>query len=68
MNSIVLNGFTLAQTVTPATGAANNANTGIFLTGGVRYLEFHDINAPVDTPRTPTPRLTSSSGDPSNRR
>ena len=49
VRSIILNGFDLQQTVTPAAGAPNNVNTGIFLLGGVRYLQFHDINAPVDT-------------------
>jgi hypothetical protein len=49
VRSVILNGFTLSQTVAPANGAPNNSDTGIFLTGGVRYLQFHDIEAPVDT-------------------
>jgi hypothetical protein len=49
VRSVILNGFTLAQTVTPATGSPNNTTTGIYLTGGVRYLQFHDIQAPIDT-------------------
>ena len=32
--SIILNGFTLAQTVAPPAGTLNNSNTGIFLEGG----------------------------------
>jgi hypothetical protein len=48
VRSIVLNGFSLAQTVTPAVGTPNNTTTGIFLTGGVQFLSFHDIIAPVD--------------------
>jgi hypothetical protein len=49
VRSVILNGFSLSQTVAPAAGTPNNLNTGIFLNGGVRYLEFHDINAPIDT-------------------
>ena len=49
VNSIVLNGFNLAQTVAPAAGSPNNASTGVFLVGGVRHLEFNDVLAPVDT-------------------
>jgi hypothetical protein len=48
VNSIILNGFTLTQTVTPG-NAPNNSNTGIFLYGGVRTLEFHNISAPLDS-------------------
>ena len=46
--SIILNGFTLAQTVPPPVGAFNNSNTGIFLSGGVGTLQFHNIEAPID--------------------
>lgn len=49
VRSVVLNGFTLAETVPPAAGGPHNLNTGIFLTGGVNYLSFHDIVAPIDT-------------------
>jgi hypothetical protein len=49
VNSIQLNGFNLAQTVTPPAGTANNLDTGIFLLGGVRDLEFNNIEAPVNT-------------------
>jgi hypothetical protein len=48
VNSVILNGFTLTQTVTPGT-APNNSNTGIFLYGGVRTLRFHDVQAPIDS-------------------
>ena len=48
VRSVILNGFTLAQTVTPTSGV-NNSGTGIFLLGGVRTLQFHDISAPIDT-------------------
>ncbi len=47
VNSVVLNGFSLAETVIPASGP-NNLNTGIFLTGGVRTLKFDSIYAPID--------------------
>ncbi len=46
--SIILNGFTLAQTVPPPVGTFNNSNTGIFLEGGVGTLQFHNIVAPID--------------------
>ena len=46
--SIILNGFTLAQTVAPPVGTLNNINTGIFLEGGVGTLQFHNIEAPID--------------------
>lgn len=46
--SIILNGFTLAQTVSPPLGTLNNTNTGIFLQGGVGTLQFHNIEAPID--------------------
>lgn len=49
VRSVILNGFNLTQTVIPVAGTPNNLNTGVFLTGGVRYLQFNDINAPVDT-------------------
>ena len=53
VKSIVLNGFTLEETVTPpAAAAGENAslflNTGIYLTGGVGLLQFHNIVAPQD--------------------
>jgi hypothetical protein len=48
VHSIILNGFTLAQTVPPVNGGLNNTNTGIFLPGGVGLLQFHDIQAPID--------------------
>ncbi len=54
VNSIILNGFNLAQTVTPASGP-NNLNTGIYLTGGVRNLKFNSISAPIDTSTSDAP-------------
>jgi hypothetical protein len=53
VKSIVLNGFTLQKTVTPpAATASENAslflNTGIYLTGGVGLLQFHNIVALQD--------------------
>src|SRR4051794_6585179 len=47
VKSVVLNGFTLTQTVTPG-ALPNNSNTGIFLLGGVQNLEFHDVLAPIN--------------------
>lgn len=48
VKSIVLNGFTLAQTVPPVNGGLNNTNTGVYLPGGVGLLQFHNILAPID--------------------
>ncbi len=49
VKSIILNGFTLTQTVTPPGGALNNTDTGVFLTGGVGFLSFDNIDAAIDT-------------------
>lgn len=66
VRSIVLNGFTLTQTVTPVTGAANFATTGIYLAGGVRYLSFHDIVGRFDlATTTPPDAINVIIGDPS---
>lgn len=64
VRSIILNGFTLAQTVSPVAGLPNNLNTGIFLTGGVRDLQFHDISAPIDV-STSDAAINIVIGDPS---
>jgi hypothetical protein len=48
VKAIILNGFTLTQTIPPPSGTPNNSNTGIFLPGGVGTLEIHDVIAPVD--------------------
>jgi hypothetical protein len=48
VNSIVLNGFTLTQTVLPPTNVPTAQNPAIFLPGGVRVLQFHDIDASID--------------------
>ena len=69
VKSVVLNGFSLAETVTPPSPAANQnpslfLNTGIFLTGGVGLLQFHDIIAPIDL-AAGTPPINIVIGDPS---
>jgi hypothetical protein len=64
VKSVVLNGFTLAQTVTPPEGTQNNANTGIFLSGGVGLLQFHDILAPINLATADLP-IDVVIGDPS---
>lgn len=48
VQSIVLNGFTLAQTVQPATDVLNNTGPEIYLPGGVQLLQFHNIVAPIN--------------------
>jgi hypothetical protein len=48
VKSIVLNGFTLAQTVPPAAGQPNNAGIEVYLPGGVGLLSFENILAPID--------------------
>jgi hypothetical protein len=62
VNSVVLNGFTLAQTVTPV-NAPNYSDSGIFLYGGVRTLEFHNIQAQTDLSTSHVP-LSIVIGDP----
>jgi hypothetical protein len=47
VNSINLNGFVLEQDVTPGNAPAN-ANTGIFLYGGVKTLSFNSVVAPIN--------------------
>jgi hypothetical protein len=64
VKSIILNGFTLTQTVPPPNGGLNNTNTGIFLTGGVQYLQFHDIIANIDQATNDQP-INIIIGDPS---
>ena len=64
VKSIILNGFTLTQTVPPPNGGLNNSNTGIFLTGGVQYLQFHDILAAIDQATNDQP-INIIIGDPS---
>lgn len=46
--SIILNGFTLAQTVAPPVGQPNGFGTEIYLPGGVQFLKFHNVEAPID--------------------
>jgi hypothetical protein len=62
VNSVVLNGFTLTQTVTPGT-APNNSNTGIFLYGGVKTLSFHSVLTSVNPVSTDLP-MNIVIGDP----
>lgn len=62
VKSVILNGFTLAETVPPPSGATTN--TGVFLTGGVQYLQFHNILAPIDTANGDLP-INIVIGDPS---
>lgn len=64
VNTIDLNGFTLSQTVVPTAGLPNNSETGIFLSGGVRHLSFHNVEAPVDTSTNDFP-VNIVIGDPS---
>ncbi len=64
VRSIILHGFNLQQDIAPPTGLPNNANTKIQLLGGVRYLEFHDINAPIDAAASDAP-INVIIGDPS---
>jgi hypothetical protein len=54
--SIILNGFTLARTIEPqpdagfinTTPPVGDRVTEIFLPGGVQFLSFHNIEAPID--------------------
>jgi hypothetical protein len=64
VKSVILNGFSLEQTIVPTTGVSNNINTGIQLLGGVQYLSFANIEAPVDT-NNPDTGITVQIGDPS---
>jgi hypothetical protein len=47
VKSIVLDGFVLAQTVLPPSGLPDS-DTGVFLYGGARNLDFTGIEAPID--------------------
>ena len=62
VRSIVLNGFNLSANVTPAV----EQTPGIFLYGGVRTLEFNDIDAIIDTSSSSNPaQYQIVIGDPS---
>lgn len=61
VRSIVLNGFSLADTVS-APGTTHYQNTGIYLPGGVRNLSFHNIIASIDTSTADFP-ITIQIGD-----
>lgn len=76
VKSIILNGFTLTQTVAPPEGTANFSDTGVFLTGGVGLLQFHNILGTFDTATTdintgadriPDAPINIVIGDPSTR-
>ena len=62
VKSVILNGFNLTQTVTPGT-APNNADTGVFLYGGVGTLSFNSVFAPID-PATGDLPINVVIGDP----
>src|SRR4051812_16537606 len=62
VNSVVLNGFTLTQTVTPG-NLPNNSNTGIMLYGGVKRLQFHNVLASLDPANNDQP-INIIIGDP----
>ncbi|WP_337177650.1 hypothetical protein [Paludisphaera sp.] len=51
VNSVVLNGFDLTRDVTPAV----TSETGVYLLGGARHLEFHDVIGLFDTSLDPVP-------------
>lgn len=53
VHSIILNGFTLAQTVAPNPATVNEPQ--IFLPGGVQFLQFHNIEATNDLAGTIAP-------------
>lgn len=63
--SIILNGFVLTQTVTPANGGAPNSGTGIFLFGGARNLSFSGVIGQFDQSLSPSP-IDINFGDPNN--
>ncbi|MBV8555758.1 MAG: hypothetical protein JO116_09340 [Planctomycetaceae bacterium] len=69
VKSIVLNGFTLQETVTPPAAAVGEntslfLNTGIYLTGGVGLLQFHNIVATQNQAQAIAP-INIVIGDPS---
>ncbi len=63
--SIVLNGFVLAQTVAPINGGLPNSNTGVFLPGGARVLQFTGVEGSFDTSANAVP-INIIDGDPAN--
>jgi hypothetical protein len=69
VKSVVLNGFTLSQTVVPttdvSTGGVDTTDTGVYLLGGVGFLQFHDILAPIDQASADTNPINIVIGDPS---
>ena len=63
--SITLNGFVLAQTVTPANNGIPNSGTDIYLPGGVRNLSFSGIDGLFDQSLSAGP-IDITIGDPNN--
>ncbi len=61
--SIVLNGFVLTQTVTPPNGGLAYSNTGVYLPGGVKTLEFTGVRAAIDVSQAQQP-INIIIGDP----
>ncbi|MHC5541306.1 hypothetical protein ACYOEI_24055, partial [Singulisphaera rosea] len=55
VKSVVLNGFTLTQTLLAPPGGVNYSTTGVYLLGGTNLLQFHDIIAPVDLAQPNSP-------------
>ncbi len=43
VHSIILNGFSLEQTVPPIAGQPNGTGPDVYLPGGVKTLSFHDV-------------------------
>jgi hypothetical protein len=62
VKSVILNGFTLTETVAPANGP-KYSNTGIMLFGGVQTLQFHNILASTSTATNDQP-INILIGDP----
>ena len=60
VKSIILNGFTLARTVAVSTTGVPE----VFLPGGVQYLSFQNVEAPLDLSTNPPP-FNIVIGDPS---
>lgn len=65
VGSITLNGFVLAQTVTPPNNGLPNSGTGIFLFGGARNLSFSGVIGQFDLGLSAAP-INIMDGDPNN--
>ena len=64
VRSVILNGFSLSDDKSTLDATAPNTGTSIELLGGVRYLSFANIVAPVDTSQSAGP-VDVIIGDPS---